>query len=72
MQALLDRLEGWASLTMDDRATLTRDIRRFVLAGMETGNPSPVRTLLTEFAEFNAQACYGLRAEVVKIYGQDI
>lgn len=72
MDALMEKIVAYPNATYAERQELAVSVRRFVLAGMESGNPSAVRTTLREYAEFDANAAYALRAEVVSVYGTDI
>lgn len=72
MEWLMERMADYANLTKYERQELLVAVQRFTLAGMESGNPSAVRTVLREYAEFDAQAAYSIRAQVVGKYGQDI
>lgn len=54
------------------KARLIADLRRSVLAAMETGNEGRARTIITELREYDFAASNKLRAEVVAAYGTDI
>lgn len=47
-------------------------LRRQVLAAMETGQEGIARTIITELREYDFNAANSLRAEVVKAYGTDL
>lgn len=47
-------------------------LRRQVMAAMETGQEGIARTIITELREYDFQAATRLRAEVVKAYGTDL
>jgi len=72
MEAVAEQLETWPDQTMAARQETIVNVRRFVLAAMESGNPSAAVTILRELAEYDAQAAFSLRAEVVGAYGMDI
>ncbi len=47
-------------------------IRRRVMAMMETGQHGAARTLVTELREYDLDAAFTLRADVVRAYGIDL
>lgn len=48
------------------------NLRRTVLASMETGNTGKASTVILELAELDLAAAQALRADVVASYGMDI
>ena len=72
MDTIIERIADYPNLAEDDRTKLVKDIRRSVMAGMESGNPGVARLYVTELAEFNAQAAFAIRADVISTYGRDL
>lgn len=72
MEALMEQLETYPDLQMGARQELIVNVRRFLLAAMESGNPSAARSVLREVQAVDLQAWYSLRAEIVGAYGQDL
>ena len=58
--------------TYAEKQAIIVQLRRQVLACMETGQEGMARTIITELAEFDLQASRALRIEVVKAYGTDL
>lgn len=58
--------------TYAEKQEILVQLRRKVLAAMETGQHGMARTIITELAEYDASASHTLRAEVVAAYGIDI
>lgn len=59
-------------MTQDEKQEVIRTLNRRAMAAMETGNPQVARTIVTELAELDAQAAYGLRAAIIKDYNTDL
>lgn len=61
-----------SNMTYDEKLVILKELRRKVMAAMETGQHSMARTVIRELAEYDLQASRTLRAEVVGAYGVDI
>jgi DNA-binding FadR family transcriptional regulator len=72
MEELIDQLETYPDLSMGSRQEVIVNVRRFLLAAMESGNPSAARSVMRELQAVDLQAWYSLRAEIVGAYGIDI
>ncbi|CAI3971396.1 hypothetical protein VAC51_00047 [Variovorax phage VAC_51] len=59
-------------MTWAEGQAIIVQLRRKVMAAMETGNEGVARTIITELREYDFDAANKLRAEVVKNYGTDI
>lgn len=69
---ILDQLESYRELEIGARTELLIAIRRKVMAGMESGNPSDARTLVRELQDQDVQAAFAIRADVIASYGMDL
>lgn len=72
MDKVADMLSTWPDQGYAQRQETIVAVRRFVLAAMESGNPSAARSILKELQAVDLQAWYSMRAEVVSAYGQDV
>lgn len=61
-----------AGMTYAQAQEVIVQLRRQVMAAMETGNEGVARTIITELREYDFAAANRLRADVVKAYGTDI
>jgi len=72
MEAVMEQIQTWPDQGYAERQETIVNVRRFVLAAMESGNPSAARSILRELQAVDLQAWYSLRAEVVGAYGADV
>lgn len=60
------------SILESNKQEILTQLRRTVMAAMETGQQGKARTVIRELAEFDLQASRTLRAEVISAYGVDL
>lgn len=71
-RALQSKLKEVGEMMSDENTEVLRELRRKVMAAMETGQEQIARTVIRELREYNFEAANRLRAEVVRAYNTDI